>query len=709
MTQTKTTRREKLAFDDPEALQALCGSNNGRLKLIERTSGAQINLRGNEVSIEGDEAAVDVAKSALEQLYDLALAGKALSSDDVVRAVQLLKGDSGGTSIQGVFGDTILTPRTGRPIAPKGAQQKKYVDLVRANDIMFAIGPAGTGKTYLAVALAVRALLDKQVRRIVLTRPAVEAGERLGFLPGTLEEKVDPYLRPLYDALHDMIEPEKLERFMTDGTIEIAPLAFMRGRAQPLDAKVMTLDGWREIGSIRVGDQVMGSDGWPTTVTGVFPQGEKDVFRVTMNDGSSTRCCDEHLWSVSTPSDKRRHKPRRVLETRELRANLRSAHQHRYELPMLRFPAMFGPRRVPLEPYALGLLLGDGCITGSTSPTFATGDPSLARALETGLGHRIELRHKSGPDYMIRNLDHRAGRSTPHPLTVTLRELGLLGTRSRTKFVPSLYLHNCVEVRLAVLQGLLDTDGGPVLQAGRTCRVQYTTTSPQLRDDVVFLVRSLGGVAYCRTRPAEGRSPGFANGRPVEHRHDSYVMDLRLHEDVRPFRLARKAALYAEHGGGRPQRYIDAIEPDGRAETVCIQVAAADHLYVTDDFIVTHNTLSGSFIILDEAQNTSAPQMKMFLTRMGFDSKAVITGDVTQTDLPRGERSGLRDALELVDGIRGIGIVEFTDADVVRHPLVAALIRAYDSRDRARFEARQGPADNGTVASPAPGRDGIDS
>ena len=129
-----------------------------------------------------------------------------------------------------MFGDTILTPRTGRPIAPKGAQQKHYVDLVRGNDIVFAVGPAGTGKTYLAVALAVRALLDKQVRRIILTRPAVEAGERLGFLPGTLEEKVDPYLRPLYDALHDMIEAEKLERFMTDGTIEIAPLAFMRGR-----------------------------------------------------------------------------------------------------------------------------------------------------------------------------------------------------------------------------------------------------------------------------------------------------------------------------------------------------------------------------------------------------------------------------------------------------------------------------------------------
>jgi len=331
VTQAKTIRREKLAFDDPEALQALCGSNNSRLKLVERTSGAQVNLRGNEITIEGDDAATETAKSVLEQLYDLALAGKPLSSDDVVRAVKLVQGDSDARvgSIQAVFGDTILTPRAGRPIAPKGAAQKQYVDLVRSNDIVFSVGPAGTGKTYLAVALAVRALLDKQIRRIILTRPAVEAGEKLGFLPGTLEEKVDPYLRPLYDALHDMLESDRLERFMTDGTIEIAPLAFMRGR-----------------------------------------------------------------------------------------------------------------------------------------------------------------------------------------------------------------------------------------------------------------------------------------------------------------------------------------------------------------------TLSGSFVILDEAQNTSPAQMKMFLTRMGFDSKVVVTGDITQTDLPAGQRSGLRDAIDLVDGIRGIGIAQFTDVDVVRHPLVAALIRAYDARDRARSDAR---------------------
>ena len=268
--------------------------------------GAQVNLRGNEVTIEGEEAATDDGQERARA----ALRPRARGQARCRRTTSCARSSSSRAtppraSIQGVFGETILTPRAGRPIAPKGAEQKNTSTSIRDERHHVRVGPAGTGKTYLAVALAVRALLDKQVRRIILTRPAVEAGERLGFLPGTLEEKVDPYLRPLYDALHDMIDADKLERFMADGTIEIAPLAFMRGRAQPTDAKVMTLDGWREIGSLKVGDQVMGSDGFPTKVTGVFPQGVKDAYRVTMTDGTSTRCCAEHLWAVRTPSDKR--------------------------------------------------------------------------------------------------------------------------------------------------------------------------------------------------------------------------------------------------------------------------------------------------------------------------------------------------------------------------------------------------------------------
>jgi phosphate starvation-inducible PhoH-like protein len=534
--------------------------------------------------------------------------------------------------------------------------------------------------TYLAVAMAVQALMQKQVERIVLARPAVEAGEKLGFLPGDLQDKVDPYLRPLYDALFDLIDFERVTKLLEKRVIEVAPLAFMRGRAQPLHSRVLTLSGWRTMGSLQVGDYIIGSNGKPTKVTGVFPQGEKRVYRVAMTDGSSTLACAEHLWAVRTASDKRRHKPLRVLQTQEMADNLRCFHQYRYELPLLSAPVDWPHREVTLEPYSLGLLLGDGCMTGKTSPTFATSDAELVSSLEFALADlNLSFRRKSSVDYVITN--PAAGRGNTgirNPLTQALRALRLSGTYSSTKFIPEEYLYNSAEVRLALLQGLLDTDGGPVTQLGRTCRIQYTTTSERLKDDVLFLVRSLGGVAYWRRRKAEGRKPGFANGREVPYRNDAFVMDIRLPKGLEPFRLARKARLYHENGGGRPMRFIKSIEPAGVQETQCISVAAPDALYVTDDFILTHNTLSNAFIILDEAQNTTGEQMKMFLTRIGFGSKAVITGDVTQIDLPTGKRSGLIEAERVLSGVEGIEFIYFTEKDVVRHRLVQMIIKAYE-------------------------------
>lgn len=228
----------KLSFDDASALLTLCGKSNKRLKLIERTAGVALHIRGNEITVEGDDANVEVARGVLRQLYGFALRGSPLGSDDVVRAVRVLQSDR-SIELREIFNDTVLVPRVGRPITPKGINQKRYVDMVRRNDMVFAIGPAGTGKTYLAMALAVRALLEKDVKRIVLTRPAVEAGERLGFLPGTMEEKVNPYLRPLYDALHDMLDFNRVARLMEQGAIEVAPLAFMRGRTLNVSFVIM--------------------------------------------------------------------------------------------------------------------------------------------------------------------------------------------------------------------------------------------------------------------------------------------------------------------------------------------------------------------------------------------------------------------------------------------------------------------------------------
>ncbi|HLY37744.1 MAG TPA: PhoH family protein, partial [Candidatus Binatia bacterium] len=432
----------------------------------------------------------------------------------------------------------------------------------------------------------------------------------------------------------------------------------------------------------RPGDYVIGSDGASTQVLGVYPQGEKDVFRVTATDGASTRCCADHLWAVLTPEDRARGKNARIVTVREMMGQLRRAHQHRYELPMLSGPVRFAESDVPLDPYALGLLLGDGCLTGKTTPAFATGDAELACSLESSLDG-IEVVYKGRVDYTLRHAGvGRGGLRIPNPVTLASRALGLSGVRSNTKFVPTEFLFNTAEVRLAVLQGLLDTDGGPVTQDGRTCRIQFATTSARLRDDVIFLVRSLGGLAYWRTRAGEGRKPGRAHGRDVGYRSDAFILDVRLPAGVVPFRLGRKIQKYMDAGGGRPMRYVDSIEPAGFEECVCIRVAAPDSLYVTEDFLLTHNTLNDSFVILDEAQNTTTEQMKMFLTRLGYGSKAVITGDVTQIDLPVGKASGLKEAAGILRNISGIRFITFTERDVVRHQLVQEIITAYDRAER---------------------------
>jgi phosphate starvation-inducible PhoH-like protein len=672
----------KITIPDPQQMVSLLGAGDEILKLIEKSLASDIHVRGNEITVSGSPADNALAERVFAELLELIQKGQTLTADAVRRTVGMLR--EGTTERPAEVLTLNIISRRGRTIRPKTLGQKRYVDAIDAHTIVFGIGPAGTGKTYLAMAKAVAALQAKQVNRIILTRPAVEAGERLGFLPGTLNEKIDPYLRPLYDALHDMLDPDSIPRLMQAGTIEVAPLAYMRGRAQPVFTNVLTPTGYRPIGDLVVGDLVIGSHGEPTPVIGVYPQGRKEIYRVSTQDGGTTLASADHLWAVWTRDDKRRGKSYRVLETREMVGNLRAAHYHRYELPLLDHPVHFEPRDVPMDPYALGLLLGDGCLTGRTTPSFASNDEQLVAALGDALPD-IFVRAKGGVDYVLSRRRQPGDVITlENPVTAAVRQLGLWGTRSETKFVPEQYLYNTPDVRLAVLQGLLDSDGGPVTQTDRTCRIQYTTNSPRLRDDVLFLVRSLGGLAYWRTRQAAGRPPGNARGRDVHHRHDSFILDIRLPAGLDPFRLERKAAKYRVTGGGRPMRYIDRIDPAGTAECVCIQVAAADSLYVTEDFLLTHNTLNDAFIILDEAQNTTPEQMKMFLTRLGFGAKIVVTGDVTQVDLPGGTRSGLRVVQEILEGIEDVHFARLSSADVVRHRLVGEIVDAYEKWDAAQ-------------------------
>ncbi len=216
-------------FPDPYVLRQLAGDSCSHLKILEDSVGVKCALKGNMIELFGEDYDVQLAEHALKDLYQLVKNGFPLYPDDVWYAVRMLAKDR-NVNLEDVFKDSIYISSTKKVIVPKSLQQKRYIDSMRFKDILFGIGPAGTGKTYLALAMGVSYLLKKKVERIILTRPAVEAGERLGFLPGDLLEKVNPYLRPLYDALYDMLEHDHVLRLISRDQIEIAPLAFMRGR-----------------------------------------------------------------------------------------------------------------------------------------------------------------------------------------------------------------------------------------------------------------------------------------------------------------------------------------------------------------------------------------------------------------------------------------------------------------------------------------------
>lgn len=221
--------REHFDVGDAALAAQLFGQQNKHLKLIEKKLGLRLGSKGTVLTLSGEQAQVQVGYRLLEELCALLRDGMPLYPTDIDYAIRILSTDS-STNLKDIFFDTIFVSARKKIIAPKSLAQKTYIDHIRQNHVVFGIGPAGTGKTYLAMAMGVAALMRKEVSRIMLVRPAVEAGEKLGFLPGDLAEKVNPYLRPLYDALYDMVDLDKAKEMVESGVVEVAPLAFMRGR-----------------------------------------------------------------------------------------------------------------------------------------------------------------------------------------------------------------------------------------------------------------------------------------------------------------------------------------------------------------------------------------------------------------------------------------------------------------------------------------------
>lgn len=372
----------------------------------------------------------------------------------------------------------------------------------------------------------------------------------------------------------------------------------MDWRAQPLDAKIATPFGWKRIGDINVGDLVLGVDGRPAQVTAVTPHGTKPVFRVGFCDGSSTECCEDHLWTV-IPSSNQYAARRHITKTLPLKDLIRDYKQtdsrgyarHRYQLPMPG-SAEFGPVELPLDPYILGCLLGDGSISAkpTTAPLLTVGDEEIVEHCRKRLPPDCYLKHDRGIHYRFsagpsyRGLN---GRGTYSPVCKAIRDLGLVGSVSHTKFIPSVYKLGSTAQRLDLLRGLMDTDGHCPKNAQSQSRL--STTSVQLAEDVAEVARSLGGTAKIYTfRPVP--TAVFPDGRRCTRRDVAYSVNVKLPPGMIPFLLSRKTALFRAEGGQRlPRRSIVSIEPSGEKPVQCITVDREDGLYLTDDYIVTHN------------------------------------------------------------------------------------------------------------------------
>jgi ATP-dependent Zn protease len=364
-----------------------------------------------------------------------------------------------------------------------------------------------------------------------------------------------------------------------------APIVTIPGsgfaQAQPLDAKILTPDGWTTMGAIAVGDEVIDPEGGTARVSGVFPQGTRDIYRVTFSDGSSTECDLEHLWQVR----RHRYRPWRVETLRSIKERLeRDSRQNRPYIPLVQ-NLEFEERELPLDPYLLGVLLGDGCFTGGTPPRLIAAEPELVGAAAARLPAGMwahEDRGKPGAYYLT------AGKrgSATNELTNTLKSLVLYGHGALTKFVPDVYKYASADTRLEVLRGLMDTDGH-VRQDERSEAV-FATSSSALADDVVFLVRSLGGTATKRaTGKGSYRHPVHGE-RPAA---PGWHVQIALGPDCNPFRLSRKRDGWTR--AWEPSRRIVSIEKVGRKRAQCIKLDSDNELYVTDDFIVTHNTFIG--------------------------------------------------------------------------------------------------------------------
>jgi len=588
-------------------------------------------------------------------------------------------------------------------ISPKNKEQSFAIDILLDPNIpvVSLIGKAGSGKSLLAVAAGLQQLMSSPLKngngkngdkekehkysRLIISRPVQPMGRDIGFLPGP----------------------------------------------QPLDAKILTPNGWTTMGDIEIGNYIIAKNGKPSKVIGTFPKGKKSVFEIITTDNRKTECCDDHLWYTQTSEERKRNKKGKIRSTNEIRTTLKIGDKINHSIPRNE-PIQFNKQLLPIPPYVLGAILGDGSISNSIGISnidnelidrvrkelemmdCILGDPgksifynikrkyqtnnkpsrkikitnsitkeeiefsSIGKALEKLDINRSTLQSRCDKKLIIDNFKYEfldCENKWSNPIKEELFKLGLEGRKCNDKFIPNIYKFSSIEDRIAILQGLMDTDG-TIKEKGEA---GFITTSKQLALDVIELVYSLGGKSILRKREIRKENDNTKiNNRIVKSNFCTYEFTISLPETINPFFISRKSnrhkAKYLHFSKIKEINYI------GEKEVKCILIDDPEHLYITDDYIVTHNTVAekmlpwlspiqdnlrflfsndhlmlsqymekgiieiealtyirgrsiqNAYIIIDECQSLTKHEMKTILTRVGNDSKIVLTGDVEQID-----------------------------------------------------------------------------
>jgi phosphate starvation-inducible protein PhoH len=617
-------------------------------------------------------------------------------------------------------------------IDPLTDNQKKLFDSYAEQKHLVAYGCAGTGKTFCLLYNALKEVLDEKspFEKVYIVRSLVPTRE-IGFLPGP----------------------------------------------QPLDAKILTPTGWTTMGEINVGDYVIGRDGKPTKVTAVFPKGKKLVYKINTTENTSTECCEDHLWVTKTFEDKKRSRVGSTKTTKQILETLLDKNGKINHYIPRNEAVEFKKNNLPIPPYTLGVILGDGSISNSIA--FSSIDNELIEKVGTEVSelgcyltnHNISYTISNSPrnnkparrvlvtNTNTKNVDEyysigdalqviNQPRSRikyycenkkiidgikyefipsenrwENKIKNSLFQLGLEKTKSNTKFIPDLYKFSSIEDRIELLRGLMDTDGTVKEKTGEA---SYTTTSKQLALDVIELVKSLGGRSTIRERNRIGKTSNIVdkNGklRVITSKLISYDFTISLPNHINPFYISRKAkrfsCKYMHHIG------IKSIEPIYEKEVQCIQVDNSENLYITDDYIVTHNshddkadiyqipyknmvkymfqmpsdadfemlygnlkaqetikfwstsflrgvTLDNCIVIVDEFANLNFHELDSIITRVGENCKIMFSGDATQSDLIKtSEKNGIIDFMKVLRKMPSFDIIEFGVDDIVRSGLV---------------------------------------